>query len=311
MIGYLFVAAACLCGAVKGYCGKRTSGKAAALSDAMWINTVRMLLCIVFGFLFVLVLDHSPAALAMSGKALVIAALSGVSTSLFVVSWLLAIREGAYMMMDVFLTLGVLVPLLLCACLFGDPISPRQWVGLGLLLIATYIMCTYNNKIKKRMTVPSFLLLVLCGVANGLTAFSQKWFIHDFPTGSVTAFNFYTYVFSAAVLVFALLAIALKQKISPIQPVTEHMQTPPGGTRALIVAVLPYLAVMALCLFLHSFFSTTAAAHLTPAQLYPLSQGTSLILSLLMSAIFFHEKITPRCIVGIVIAFGALLVINL
>ena len=311
-MGYLLVAAACLCGAIKGFCGKKTSGHAAALSDAMLINTVRMLLCIVIGVCFVLALERDITMFAVNGRTLLIAALSGLSTSLFVVSWLLAIREGAYMMMDVFLTLGVLVPLLLCSFLFGDPIAPLQWVGLGLLVIASYIMCTYNNKIKKRMTVPSFLLLVLCGIANGLTSFSQKWFIHDFPEGSATVFNFYTYVFSAAVLILSLIAVFIKQRVTVKTTTANDVQaTEKSSALALVVAVLPYLAVMALCLFLHSFFTTTAAGYLTPAQLYPLSQGTSLILSLFMSAIFFKERITPRCIIGIIIAFAALLIINL
>ncbi|MBQ8358014.1 MAG: hypothetical protein IJX39_09455 [Clostridia bacterium] len=306
-MGYLFVGIACLCGAVKGYCGKKTSGSADTLSGAMLINTVRMLLCIVIGFFFILLYERDVTALAVNGKLLLISALSGLGTSLFVVSWLLAVRQGAYMMLDVFLTLGVLVPLLLCYFLFGDPIAPLQWVGLGLLLIATYIMCTYNNRIKKRMTFASFLLLVLCGAANGVSSFAQKWFIHDFPAGSTTVFNFYTYVFSAAVLIIPLLAVICKGRLTKKGAAVPRTQ----NALRVVTGVLPYLVIMALCLFLHSFFTTTAARYLSPAQLYPLSQGTGLILSLLMAAILFKEKITPRCMVGILIAFGALVIINL
>lgn len=309
-MGYLFVGIACLCGAVKGFCGKKTSGRASALSDAMLINTIRMLLCIVIGFFFVLVLERDASAFSVDGKTLLISALAGLGTSLFVVSWLLAVREGAYMMLDVFLTLGVLVPLLLCYFLFDDPIRPLQWIGLALLLIATYIMCSYSNSIKKKMTLPAFLLLVLCGVANGVSSFSQKWFVHDYPDGSVTVFNFYTYVFSATVLIIALLTVTARSHYRAAC-CDAPRDTATGRFRHLVIAVLPYLAIMALCLFLHSFFTTMAATRLLPAQLYPLSQGTSLILSLFMSALFFKERITPRCIIGIVIAFAALLIINL
>jgi len=44
--------------------------------------------------------------------------------------------------------------------------------------------------------------------------------------------------------------------------------------------------------------------------LYPLLQGLSLVLAVVMSAIFFKERITKTCILGIFIAFVALLTIN-
>ena len=71
------------------------------------------------------------------------------------------------------------------------------------------------------------------------------------------------------------------------------------------------MVIMSLCLFLHSLFSTMAAGYLTSSQLYPLMQGGALVLSMLMCAIFFGERITLRCLVGIGTAFAALLCINL
>jgi drug/metabolite transporter (DMT)-like permease len=47
------------------------------------------------------------------------------------------------------------------------------------------------------------------------------------------------------------------------------------------------------------------------AQLYPLTQGASLILSAGMAAVFFGEKITVRVIVGCVTCFAGLLLLNL
>ena len=44
---------------------------------------------------------------------------------------------------------------------------------------------------------------------------------------------------------------------------------------------------------------------------YPSGQGGGLTLSMIMSAVLFKEKITVRCIVGILITFAALLIINL
>jgi multidrug transporter EmrE-like cation transporter len=68
---------------------------------------------------------------------------------------------------------------------------------------------------------------------------------------------------------------------------------------------------MSLCIFLHSYCSTAAAGYLPSYQLYPLMQGSALILSMLMSAVCFGERITVRSICGIVSAFAAMLCINL
>ena len=71
-----------------------------------------------------------------------------------------------------------------------------------------------------------------------------------------------------------------------------------------------YIAVMAIFLFCNSYFKTLAAADLPAVQLYPLSQGTALVLSMLMSALFFKEKIKPICVIGAIVLFIGLLFLN-
>ena len=48
------------------------------------------------------------------------------------------------MMLDVFLMLGVLVPILAESLLFGESVALTQWLGIGILLIAVVLMCSYN-----------------------------------------------------------------------------------------------------------------------------------------------------------------------
>ena len=78
-----------------------------------------------------------------------------------------------------------------------------------------------------------------------------------------------------------------------------------------VAQVIPLVAVMAICLFLNSYFKTLAAERLDSAILYPLNQGLALMLSMLMASVFFGEKITVRCVIGLCSAFVGLLIINL
>ena len=293
-MGYLFLVFALLAGVTKGYCGKKTSGFLSGFRDSMMANMIRMGLCIVIGFLIVL-FGSDLQALAPSGKLLLISALSGVFTSVFVVSWLVSVKKSAYMMLDVFLMLGVLIPLLASSIFFRERIDLTQWIGIAILFVAVIIMCSYNNSIKEKLTLPALLLLIVCGAANGIADFSQKLFVKQLPEVPASVFNFYTYVFAAITLVIAYL-----------------LMKPQGQEtgKANFKKVAGYILVMAICLFANSFFKTLAANHLDSVLLYPLNQGAALILSSAMSALLFKEKLTAKCIIGLVIAFVSLIIIN-
>lgn len=294
-MAYVYLTIALLAGATKGYCGKRTSGRITGWHNAISANLLRMGLCILIGF-GVVAFSGQLAGLAPTGKALAIYALSGISTSVFVVTWLIAVRTSAYVLMNVFLMLGVIVPMSLGSICYGETIEWNQWVGFAVLLAATVLLCSYNNGIKQKLTGKAFLVLLISGVANGVTSFSQKMLKYEVPGGSAAVFNFYTYVFSAASL--ALVALLLR-------PSAEERKQPSP-----IPGVLGYIVVMAISLFLNSFFLTMANS-IPSAILYPLERGVSMILSGLMAAFLFKEKMTVKAVCGLVLAFIGLLISNM
>lgn len=298
-MGYLFLAIALLTGVTKGYCGKKTSGYVTDYKDAILTNIVRMILCIMLGLVMVFA-GGNFRQLRPTPSLIVISALSGIMTSVFVVSWLVAVRKGAYMMLDVFLMLGVLVPLTAGQFLFQEQVSITQGIGIGILFVAVYIMCTYNNTIKEKMTLSSLALLVLCGTANGLTDFSQKLFVKSDSGASAAVFNCYSYIFSAVTLFVCYIVFCKKKQTEEAKEKGFHIKS-----------ILGYVFIMSVCLFANSYFKTLAAKYLDSAILYPLNQGMSLILSTIMSATLFQERVTVRCIIGIVVAFAGLLMINL
>jgi uncharacterized membrane protein len=169
MLGYLYVAAALAAGLTKGWCGKKTSGIIIGMRPTLLFNAVRMLLCIPIGFLFVLASD-AVQNLITDPLIYLIAAVSGISTALFVVTWIGCVRWGAYMMVDVFVTLGIMIPVFLCTLLFDEPLRAAHVIGLALLVFAAYMMCTYNRSLhqdRPRLRVKQLLLLFLCGVSSG------------------------------------------------------------------------------------------------------------------------------------------------
>ena len=300
MIGYLFLGIALIAGATKGYCGKTISEKIKTLSDSVLVNIGRMLCCTAIGFLFTL-MQSGISSLAVKPTTLSLALLGGVCSSLFVISWLFSVKQSAYMMVEVFLLIGTMIPISLSALLFDEKIKVIQAIGIVLLCIAVYIMSTYNSSIKGKLSFKALLPLVIAAIANGLTDFSQKTFSMLQDTDSVSAFNLYTYVFAAvSLLVFYLFLRARNMK----------SQKSAGDTK-ILRHIWVYILAMSLCLYINSYFKTLSGRYITATQLYPLNQGASMILSLLMSSIFFKEKINAKCIFGIFLAFIALIFINL
>ncbi len=300
-MGYLFLAVALAAGVTKGYCGKKTSYAIVTNSDSMIMNLLRMILCIFIGFLLI-VAQNEISSLSLDGFAVFVTAMSGIASAAFVVSWLLSVRSGAYMMVEVFLLIGVIVPVVLCRIFFAEKIGLWQIVGIAVLLVAVFIMCTYNSSVKGRMSIGSFLLLLLCGASNGIADFSQKLFVKSRPDGSIAAFNFYTYVFAAAALAIAYFIFRAADRKGEIKPRKPFEVVKP---------IRGYVLIMAVCLFANSFFKTLAAQKLDAVLLYPLNQGCAVMLSLLMSTVIFKEKINLKGIMGICLSFIALLMINL
>ena len=293
-MGYLFLGISLLAGATKGFCGKKISGKVESLKGTFYVNMIRMLLCIVIGFF--VVATEGMSMLKIDFNTLIITALSGISTSVFVASWIISVRKGAYVMLDVFLMMGVGITVALCRVFFGEQIEFNQYIGYFMLIIAAYILCSYSSNIKSKFTVKSFITLIICSISGGLADFSQKWFVYEVQGGSVGVFNFYTYVFSAlSLLLFFLMA--------------SKAENNKNDGKAFDVFLV--ICLMAVCLFANSYFKTLAAKYIASATLYPLSTGAALIISVLMGSLFFGEKATVKCIVGVVLAFVSLIVMNL
>ncbi len=293
-MGYLFLSIALFAGLTKAYCGKKTSGYTQNITDAVIANVVRMIFCIIIGFAVVL-FEGSFGFLKIDFNTIAISAFSGISTAIFVVSWLLSVKKGAYMLVEVFLMLGVLIPLILSSIFLNENIQITDWIGFMVLVVAVAIMYSYNNSQQNRLTLSAVLLLIVCGISYGLSDFSQKLFAVKANGIPVCVFSFYTYVFALVLL----LPIALVYK-------NKNNTNNKNGVKKIIW----YILIMSVCLFVNSYFKTRAAHYISSVQLYPLNQSSALVLSALMSRLFFGEKLTIKCILGIVMALMGILTIN-
>lgn len=291
ILGYVFVILGVLAGSTKGGVSKLLSGSVRTSSDNLFVNAVRMFLCTCIGF-FVVIVSGSGFAISKSG--ILISLLSAVSFSVFVITWMESVKIGALVMIDIFLTAGVSVTMIGGAILLDESIRMVQWIGFLVLILGVTIMCGYNNRIKGRMTLKLFLLLILCGVSNGFASLAQKMFVEFCGGTSTLVFNFYTYLFSMILLGIPLL-------FNPAS-FSANIKKP-----KLMLGIF----IVAICLYLNLMFKMFAGEYLSTAQIYPLCQGLGIVNASIIASAFFGEKITTRAVLGMLVSFGALLMINL
>ena len=298
-MGYLFLAIALAFGIIKVYCGKRTSSVASCIYNSMLVTTVRMVMCFLIGILIVLISGASP--IITDTTAILIAFVSGVSIAAFTTTWLLAVRTNAYMIVEVFVMGGVIIPTAVSSLFYGEHIGAMQMIGICLLLVAVYCISTYRNSEKIRLSPKALILLILTALASGISDFSQKLYVKEVSGIDVSVFNLYTYLFAAISLLFVCLVLKALNR--------EEKKT--ASAREIVKPIFFYILIMAVCLFLNSYFKTRSAQYLDAVLLYPLYQSCATVLALLMSVLLFREKMTAKGIFGIVLSIVAVCFINL
>ena len=295
-MGYLFLAIALLTNNIKGYCGKQMSRYSAKLNDTLLICFFRMLMCIGTSAI-ILAVTGGFFGLEITPKLIGYAAFSGISTAILVAAWLFAANSSGYMMLEVFQMLGVGVTILMSFVIYKEEITVRDIIGFCILVFAAYLMHA-GTKIKP--TLKTLAVVILCGLANGMTDFSQKAFIYSGLDTTTAQFQLCSYVFAAVTLIILYTAMTAGKK-------TEEK----NGATAILKKTWYFVLIMAVCLYANSYFKTEAANYLSAAKLYTLSQGGTMAIGTLMSAFLFKEKLTLKSGISIAITFLGLLIINL
>ena len=314
---YLLICAVLFFLSLKGVCGKKTSILVRDTGDTFLFNLLRMLFCIAIGA-FLVLQEGVANALAVEWGMLVICLLSGIANAAFLVGWILAVRQSRMVTIDVTLTLGSLLPALLCAALFGESISAQKMIGFALIVLASVILAGKGEKSGKGGGLGSLLLPLTAALGDGLTSFCQQLYKHFYTEGGSrthgvfypkSIFHFYTYVFASLTLlaVFVVYTIAVRAKAAPEEkPRLSRHLTP-------LRQAVPYILIMAICLFLGNYLQTVVANdYAFPSQvLYPVIKGGTLITVNITAMIFFGERITRRSALGSLVALGGIIVMNL
>jgi len=292
-MGYIFLLIALIAGTTKGFLGKKLSNTVVTHRQSVFVNLIRMILCIVIS-IGVLLVQSGGFRIVIDIPALIFGSMAGVTLSVFTVTWLMSMRHGVYMLVSVAQTFGMVITLVGSFLVFREKIGWQQILGVGILIAAVLVTASYSRSQKGRLTVKAVILLILCGVSCGLYDFSQKLFT-AFSTAEISTLNLLTYIAAAMVLFLFFMISEADAQIK---------------TKELFRKTIWNVMAASVCLFVNSYFMALSTRYLTATQLYPVSRAGGMIAAALMSAIFFGEKITLRCVAGISLSFIAILLLK-
>ena len=293
-MGYLLLFIAALASAIKGFAGKRSSLYVHRMPEVMLTNALRMLLCLVIGSAIAVLFGS--AGLNAQSRTLYCALFYGVMLAAGVAVWIMSAGCSGYLLISVFCMMGMLISLLCSAVFLNDPIRIAQLPGVALLIAASIVMCRHRRGQGTKLDRRSLILLLMNMTTSGLCDFGQKLFA-DLNTGdSAAVFSFYCYVFAAAFLLCGYVFVCRRgDRFEP----------------AVVRRVFPYTCLMAITLFINTYARTIAGGLLAAAQFYPAYKGLETILGVLMTVFMLHEKPDTRTLIGVGMAFAALLLIRL
>lgn len=310
-MGYLYLAISKFCGAAKMAAMKNCGNADDSTGTSVKVNAVRSGIILVVS---VIVFAVSRAATA---DGVWIAALSGVSNALNMLSWLVCATAVSLCIVETFVMIGsVVLPLALSPLLYaGETVSAAQWAGAGVILVAVVLFCVGRDvKFGKK----GIVWIAVCTLSSAGCNVTAKLYAVRAGSEYVAFFNLVTFVivFAFFAVVAAITVLKNRKKTDSAadsEPVedsgrAEEKDPQPREFFGLPKRTYFRIAIAAVGMYATNYFMTLAAGALPSGVLYPLSYGAGFVLTAIMDTVFFKQKFTlPRAVATVLAVAGAVL----
>lgn len=226
-----------------------------------------------------------------------ISLLSGLSLLVAGFCSIYAMKSGTVSLVSMFSTAGLLVPVLAGALWFDQPVRPLQIVGMALFFAAAWLLMRSSRAAYPAFSLKTVALLLGAMLSNGATMLAQQLYTRCVPQGSVALFSFVSF---ACVAVLGLpLALVLRR-------LPEERSRPLGLNRTLLLCG----AALAAALFVINQLATTLTAALPPVVLFTVINGGATIISTLVAAILYGERLTVRSVAGVLLGILSMVIVK-
>lgn len=292
-MGTLYISAIMICRVAQHLCNKRTSNCISNMRLFFKYSAFRQLLSSVLGLVLIFI---SQSEFKCNFETILISSFSGLMLVSSIGFSLSVLKMGTVALSSMFATAGLLVPCIAGIFLFNETMSASQWCGVGLFFLAAYFLISSSSKIYCKFSFKLFLLLLGVLLSNGFTMLSQLMFARYVPDGNVSVFSFFSFAIGG---MFMLILSFVTVK-----------NTESGEVSKFTPKLLGLGAVLSIAVFIINQLATMAAAIVSPVILFTFINGGSTIIGAVVAAVFFHEKLTTKSVIGIIIGVLSMIIIK-
>ena len=220
--------------------------------------------------------------------------------------------KGASLIVNQMFSVGALfIPCIVGIFFFDEPMSIWQWVGLLLFIVAMYFMVAptqdKEKKTSSKISIKTVVMLLLTLVAGGGTMVAQKAFAKVVENGNVAMYSFLMFALNAIILYtcYGVLNFRDRKNFEAVEMKEEKKETN-KLTKVLLVCGL----ILAFAVFVVNALVTELGKSVDSAILFSVSYAISISITILVSSIYYKERITWKNIIGVILCVGALAIIN-
>ena len=229
----------------------------------------------------------------------IIATCSGICLTINSFCGIKALSGGTMVLNSVFATSGLLIPCVLGIFVFNEPMSFFQVICIIALIVSVILLIGSSKKIFKGFSLSILKYLLGSFLTNGSVMFCQKLFGFLQPNGNVTMFSLLTFLIPSVLLLIFwgfIKARDAKEKANE-EPFPK--------------ALVLYAVYLAFAVFIVQQFVTLLTPMLSSAVLFTFVNGGATIITTIVGAILYKEKITLKSAVAIIIAIISLILIKM
>ncbi len=206
----------------------------------------------------------------------------GLFSVLFQLFYCFALRYGSVSITVLIVNCSMIIPVCVSAFLFREPLTTYHIIGIVLILI-TFLLNTEKSS-SRFFSMKWFVFLLGAFFANSGGTVIQKLFTKYTASTDNSAFVAAAYLFAAVVSIgIALILRSRKQYCS-------FSFTPRVWITALSIGVI---------LFLFQILNTYTMTQIDGTILFPVYNGGTALLATCSGCILFHEKLSPRQMLGL------------
>lgn len=278
---------------IQAFCNKKTSNEICNAPMLLKYGVFKNMLSAALGLALVLSMKTT---FHFHALTILIAAFSGVSLLLGSFCSIYAMKSGTVSINSMFATAGMIIPIFAGALFFQKTISPLQIVGLGLFFVSAYLLILSSRKTYETFSTKTLLLLIGSLFANGCTMLAQQLFTQFVPDGNISLFSCLTFAISAF-LSWGFYRIWYRRGSGEESRFSTHL-------------VLCGCA-LAIAVFVINQLVTELTKSVAPVLLFTIVNGGNTIISTIVAAIVYRERLEKQSVAGIVLGILSLVLIKL